>query len=92
MEGRARHHHVGDRRDRAASTGGWTGRTLGVAAVHVWQIDGQGDGTRVVTEESWAGFLARLLRGPMRKALRKALDEGLPALREEAERRGRSAS
>lgn len=70
----------------------WKGRTLGIDAVHVWRIEAYGDGSRVVTEESWSGLLARLLRGTMAKAVRKALDEGLPALRDEAERRARPTS
>jgi uncharacterized protein YndB with AHSA1/START domain len=66
---------------------GWTGKAPGIRAVHVWRFEPRGAGTRVVTEESWAGPLPRLLRGPMRSALEKALDSGLPRLRAEAERR-----
>src|ERR1700738_2996292 len=53
----------------------WKGRTLSIDAVHAWRIEGDGQGSRVVTEESWSGLLARLLRGPMRKTVRKALDD-----------------
>jgi hypothetical protein len=66
---------------------GWTGRTLGITAMHVWQMDASGDGTRVVTQESWSGALARVLRSKMRKTVRNALDQALPALRDEAVRR-----
>lgn len=68
----------------------WKGRTLGITAVHVWRMDLDGEATRVFTEESWSGLLARALQGSMRKAVRKALDDGLPALRREAERRSSS--
>jgi uncharacterized protein YndB with AHSA1/START domain len=68
----------------------WKGRTLGVVAVHVWKIDPQGGSTRVFTEESFSGPVARVLRRTMRNTLRKALDEGLPALKNEAERRERA--
>jgi hypothetical protein len=53
---------------------GWKGRTLGIDAIHAWRIEGDGQESRVVTEESWSGFLARPLRAPTRKTVRKALD------------------
>ncbi|HEV2071396.1 MAG TPA: SRPBCC family protein [Acidimicrobiales bacterium] len=68
----------------------WKGRTLGITAVHVWRMDAQEATTRVFTEESWAGPLARALPGLMGKMVRKALDDALPALKHEAERRTRS--
>lgn len=66
---------------------GWTGKTLGIDAVHVWQFEGDDEKTLATTTESWAGWLPRLLPGPMRKQLQKALDAGLPRLEAEAERR-----
>ncbi len=77
--------------DRPRSLG-WRGRTLGVDALHVWRFEEQGDGTRVCTEESWSGLLVRVLPRAMSKTVRKALDDGLPALKSEAERRARSVS
>lgn len=72
------------------SSGAWKGRTMGIEAVHVWNIEPRGpSSTHVHTEESWAGLLPRLLRKTTRKSLQKALDEGLPALKAEAERRAR---
>jgi len=65
----------------------WKGRTFGIDAVHVWSIEADSQGSRVVTEESWAGPLPRALRGLMRKTVRKALDDGRAALKAEAERR-----
>ncbi len=67
---------------------GWTGDTFGISAVHVWRFEPRDGGTHVVTEESWAGPLPRLLRGPMRTTLQKGLDSGMPHLKAEAERRG----
>jgi uncharacterized protein YndB with AHSA1/START domain len=64
----------------------WTGRTLGIDAVHVWRLEPQLDGTHVHCEESFAGMLPRLLRGPMRTMLQKGLDNGLRYLKAEAER------
>lgn len=65
----------------------WSGRTLGIRAVHVWELEPRADGTLVRTEESWSGWPARLLRGAMRKRLRDAIDAGLGYLKAEAERR-----
>lgn len=67
----------------------WTGRMFGVRAVHVWELAAEGPGTRVRTRESFAGWLARLLPGTMRKALAKALEQGVAALKTEAESRSR---
>jgi hypothetical protein len=41
---------------------GWTGRTLGIHAVHVYRLEPRGDATHVRSEESWDGLAARLLR------------------------------
>ena len=65
----------------------WTGRTFGLSARHVYRLDPRDGRTRVHTEESFAGWLARLLRGPMTKTLQKSLDAGLRHLKAEAERR-----
>jgi hypothetical protein len=70
----------------------WTGKTTGIDAVHVWRLEPRDGGTLVQTEESWQGLLVRLLSGPMRKSLQKAVDGGLEHLKAEAERRARSSS
>jgi uncharacterized protein YndB with AHSA1/START domain len=69
---------------------GWTGKSLGLGAVHVWRLESEGERTLVKTEESWAGLPARLLRGRMQKLLQKELDDGLRHLKDEAERRAAS--
>lgn len=66
---------------------GWTGKTLGIRAVHVWRLEANDGQTRATTAESWTGWLPRLLPGPLRKQLQKALDDGLPRLEIEAKRR-----
>jgi hypothetical protein len=66
---------------------GWTGRTLGIDAIHVWRIDAQDGATHVETEESWEGWLPRLLGGRAQRMLQRSLDDMLPRLRAEAERR-----
>jgi uncharacterized protein YndB with AHSA1/START domain len=69
---------------------GWTGKTAGIDAIHVWRLEPRDGGTLVRTEESWQGLLVRLLRGPMRTSLQKAVDGGLGHLKAEAERRAQS--
>ena len=71
---------------------GWTGKAVGIEAVHVWRLEPRDGGTLVRTEESWAGLLVRILSGPMRKNLQRSLDAGLAHLKAEAERRVPSPS
>lgn len=66
---------------------GWTGKTIGIRAVHVWHLEPRGGGTHVKTEESWQGILVRILRGRMQKNLEGVLEDGLKRLGAEAERR-----
>ena len=67
---------------------GWTGRTMGIQAAHVWRIRDTGAGrTAAETEESWDGILASVLRWPARRMLRNSLSSGLAHLKAEAERR-----
>jgi uncharacterized protein YndB with AHSA1/START domain len=66
---------------------GWTGKTLGIAATHVYRLERRAGGTLVTSEESWRGLLVRLLRRRMAKTLGQSLDSGLRHLKTEAERR-----
>ena len=63
----------------------WTGKTFGTSAIHVYRLDARDAGTVVYTEESFDGWLARLLRGRMRKTLQDTLDSGLHRLKARAE-------
>lgn len=65
---------------------GWTGRALGLRAVHTWRFAASEGGTHVRTEESFDGILARLLRRWLGRTLRSSLEAGLAALRAECER------
>lgn len=65
----------------------WTGRTLGIRAIHVWTFQETDRGVLVRTEESFDGLLARLLVGPVRRMLSSSLEKGLQALKAECERR-----
>jgi uncharacterized protein YndB with AHSA1/START domain len=65
---------------------GWTGKAIGLKARHVYRLEPGGTGTRVSTEESYDGWLARLFRGRLQPMLDKALGDGLSHLKAEAER------
>lgn len=66
---------------------GWTGRTLGIRARHVWRVEATDSGARALSAESWDGRLPRLLPKQARKALDRAVSDGVEALRSEAQRR-----
>ena len=65
---------------------GWTGKTFGIRARHVWEFKGLDGRTHVKTAESFEGWLARLFPGLMRKMLRQALDGAIGSLKAECER------
>ena len=65
----------------------WTGRTLGIDAIHVYRLEPRDGGTFVRTDESYEGLVARLLRGSLQKRLDRALADGLRYLKDEAEQR-----
>jgi hypothetical protein len=63
----------------------WTGRTLGIRAIHVYRLERQGDMTLVTSEESWAGVPVQLARGSMQKTLQRAIESGLQHLKTRVE-------
>jgi hypothetical protein len=65
----------------------WTGKTLGIKAIHVWHLEPQNGRTLVRTKESYEGLVARLLRRPLQKTLDRALADGLRYLKDEVEAR-----
>jgi uncharacterized protein YndB with AHSA1/START domain len=68
---------------------GWTGKTMGIDAVHVWRIQSTPGGSRLTAEESWSGWPTRLMRTRMERTLREAVLSGLYNLKAEAESRAR---
>ncbi len=70
----------------------WTGRSLGMDAVHVWGFEARDDGVMVHTEESLDGTLARWFQGRMQEMLQRKLTESLRLLRSECKRRSRERS
>jgi uncharacterized protein YndB with AHSA1/START domain len=69
----------------------WRGRTMSIGAIHEWRFEPRDGGTHVLTEETFSGVLARLLRRSLQKQLDRALDEGLEHLKREVERRAGAA-
>ncbi|MDD3246488.1 MAG: SRPBCC family protein [Methanosarcina sp.] len=65
----------------------WTGKTLGIYAIHVWKLEPRNGSTAIRTEESWEGLITRIFSGNMQKTLEKAINSGLQYLKAEAERR-----
>jgi uncharacterized protein YndB with AHSA1/START domain len=65
----------------------WTGKTLGIRAIHFYRLEPREGGTFVRTEESYEGLVARILRGSLQKTLDRALADGLGYLKREAEER-----
>lgn len=65
----------------------WTGKTLGIRAIHFWWLEPRDDKTFVRTEESYEGLVTRLFRRSIQKALDSGLEDGLRYLKAEAERR-----
>jgi uncharacterized protein YndB with AHSA1/START domain len=70
----------------------WTGKTLGIDAIHFWHLEPRDGRTFVRTRESYSGFVARLFGRPLQKTLDRALADGLAYLKAEAEARKAPAS
>jgi hypothetical protein len=65
----------------------WSGKTLGIQAMHVYALEARNGTTLVRTEESYDGLIARLFRGSLQKTLSGSLESGLRQLKAESERR-----
>jgi hypothetical protein len=65
----------------------WSGKSLGLKAMHVFVLEARSGTTLVRTEESYDGLVAYVFRGRLQKTLDGALEAGLRHLKAEAERR-----
>lgn len=63
----------------------WTGVTMGMKAIHIWMLEPQSNGTRVITEESLSGWLTRLLKTFDPTFLEKSLEASLQVLKTRVE-------
>lgn len=66
---------------------GWTGDSLGMFAIHNWTFEAQQQSTKVTTEESLSGWMARLLKLFDSNFLEKSLAAALQTLKTEVEKR-----
>jgi uncharacterized protein YndB with AHSA1/START domain len=65
---------------------GWTGKTMGIHAVHIFRLEPMDGGTLTRSAESFRGFLPSVLRSYSRKILQRGIDHILASLKDEAER------
>lgn len=64
---------------------GWTGKTIGVFAIHNWQFTEQDDVVSVNVEESLQGILPTLLRKNFLENLKKGIHKNLTELKAASE-------
>jgi len=64
---------------------GWTGKSLGMQAIHIWRFEKHPDGTFVQTEESLSGWFPRLLKLFDPKFLETSLQNSLQILKAHVE-------
>lgn len=64
---------------------GWTGKTLGTAAVHNWYFSHKSGKTVVTVEECLTGILPRILRSYFQKNLKSGIAKNLSELKVAAE-------
>ena len=65
----------------------WTGKTLGMFAVHNWTLTEKDGETEVSVEESLEGLIARLLKSAFNKNLENGMQNWLDLLKQECEKR-----
>lgn len=64
---------------------GWTGKSLGMQAIHIWIFEKREDGTYVKTKESLSGWFPRVLKLFDPKFLEKSLQNSLQVLKTHVE-------
>jgi uncharacterized protein YndB with AHSA1/START domain len=65
----------------------WTGKTMGINAVHVFAFAPTDGGTLVRSAESFRGLIPSVLKSYSRRVLRRGIESILASLKSEAERR-----
>ncbi len=66
---------------------GWTGRTMGIRAIHVWRFTVRPGGALASMEESFDGAVAKLFRKRLQRQLDETTNESLQRLKKTVERR-----
>ncbi len=64
---------------------GWSGKSIGMTAVHIWKLEKQGNKTKVTTEESLSGWFPQLIKLFQPNFLDQSLSKALSTLKTEAE-------
>ena len=64
---------------------GWTGKTIGVFAIHNWFFESEKDGTTVSVEESLEGFFPFIFKNKFQKSLEHSMSKNLQALKTASE-------
>ena len=57
----------------------WQGKSTGIKARHVYQLDERGAGTIVRTAESWSGLVVKVLRHSIAPTLQRSIDGKKPS-------------
>lgn len=65
---------------------GWTGKALGMFAIHNWTLTETNGQTNVSVDESMEGFFARLLKKSFNKNLERGMQTWLNLLKQECEK------
>ena len=66
---------------------GWSGKSMGLVAVHNWHLTEVKKQTEVKVEESMDGILARWFKSMFTKNLEKSMQKWLELLKQECERK-----
>jgi hypothetical protein len=66
---------------------GWTGKIMGIHAVHMFHFEPVDGGTLARSAESFRGLIPSVLRKYRRRFLQRGIDSILVSLKIEAERR-----
>jgi hypothetical protein len=69
---------------------GWTGKTIGVHAIHNWKLQSQNGATLVYTEESLDGILPKLFRKKFQETLTHTIANNLNDLKTFCEKKASS--
>lgn len=65
---------------------GWTGKSLGILAIHTWTLSEQNGKTILTVDESMEGFLAGILKKMLNKKLEIGMQKWLDLLKQECEK------
>lgn len=64
---------------------GWTGKSIGMFAIHNWTLKSNGNKTEVIVEESMNGFLAKIFKKMLGRMLEKGMQLCLVQLKQKCE-------